>query len=265
MDYKKKIGEMLAFIMKRDQLNQEQIASVLDVSQNRISKYLNAKELPSFEIIIKIAKSAGVKLDELTEDHSFSQPFTQKIENSRNVIAPIQSSGDIYVNTTVNRQYKYMYQEGDLTEEQAANLHRLVDEIIDLEQTIKKKPRSYGAVWGALKKHFKVTYYRKIRTEDYPRAEAYFKQWIGRLKRQKSYPKKDEDEFRKKRYTAIYAATKGQLGWSREQLHDYVFAEYGVTSLTELSVESLQTLYDRIFSKKARATKAGKLDGPVRK
>lgn len=256
MELKKRISVFLNKILEQFGITQKELASLLGIKQGRLSMYVQGKELPNLEIVIKIAELGGVSVDELIKTDI--QPKKEEIYFAGNGnIVPINGDvnidslhqGDIYNNTSVKKTYKYTYQNGDLTEEQAAILKEIVDEIVTLEKLLKQKPKTYAGVWGALKRKFKVGYYRKIPEDRFEEAKSYLKQWIGRLERQKKAPNSDPD-FRKKKYTAINTVTKKELGWSKEYLTNYIFAEFKVESLKDLSDSALTKLYNRVMNMK---------------
>lgn len=53
-------------------------------------------------------------------------------------------------------------------------------------------------------------------------------------------------EHRKARYKYIHVVTKKDLNWKKDDLKNYLFAEYQVESMTELSIEQLEGLYNKI-------------------
>lgn len=64
---------------------------------------------------------------------------------------------------------------------QIEKLHLLVKEIIDIENRVKKKPRTARSVWQSLYAHCDATSYKTIESQYYQKAELFLKKWIGQL------------------------------------------------------------------------------------
>ena len=275
MGLKERISSFVNQVLREYRLTQGDLANFLGISPGTLQPYVKGRSLPGIDVIIKLAELGGVTVDELLKtDKPPSQKeismLTAKVEPEANKRSRSSSksnvikmnfgnnaqvgggvvNGDVYQNTTIRKVFQYTYQPGDLTEEQAATLKRLVDEIVELEQKVKRKPGSHASVWGSLKRRFKVTYYRKIKEEDFPKAKAYLQMWLGRLSR--PLGRKNEDEARKKRQTAIFAASKNQLGLTKKELDNYILDQFGVESIRDLSMKELETLYSRVMSAKPK-------------
>ncbi|MDH1055619.1 transcriptional regulator [Aquipseudomonas alcaligenes] len=138
--------------------------------------------------------------------------------------------------------------EQHISEAQAAKLTELVHEVVELEAKLKKAPKGFRAVWGALNAHCDVTRYLLIAAEDYEKAEKYLRQWIGRLNSMASAPVADNDAWRKRRYSYIKINTKDDSDW----LVAYLKKTFKVTSLTELSDEQLDRTYRAVAARKRK-------------
>ena len=88
--------------------------------------------------------------------------------------------------------------EEHISNEQRAELQRLVREIVELETKVKRNPKSYAAVWGSLNAKLKVSEYKLIARDDFPKAEKYLREWIGRLSNTKTAQRKDGDWRKRK-------------------------------------------------------------------
>lgn len=137
-----------------------------------------------------------------------------------------------------------------ITVEQRANLKKLVDEIVTLEQTLKKQPKSYKSVWGSLNRHCKVNTYTLIPLTEYPRAEKFLRMWIGRLNSSKTAPVKDGDHWRKRYYSYIEVNTKEN--GEAENLRNYIQRNFDVRSIKELDNEQLKRVYAYVAGRKKR-------------
>ena len=234
-------------------LKQKDLAQLIGIKPGRLSAYIQGKEMPRVEVIIKLAEIGGLSVDDLLK--SDKPPEKKEIvvsvgDNANNVAGVVY--GTVYQNTTVRPIYQYTYQPGDLTEEQAAKLQQMVEEIVQMENTVKRAPKSYAAVWNAIKKKFKVGYYRKIRTEDFDKVQIYLKSWKGRLLRSKTVRKKDNNLYRKERYKSIFSIAIKELNWRKADVDNYIYAEYGKTSAKDLTDEQLDQLYGKIYKLKGK-------------
>ncbi|WP_370429625.1 ORF6C domain-containing protein [Actinobacillus pleuropneumoniae] len=139
-----------------------------------------------------------------------------------------------------------------ISEDTARKLQDLVKEIVELEQKLKKNPKSFQAVWASLNKHCGVVTYRLIPLEKTDKAITYLRKWVGRLSSSKSAPKKVGNEWRSKKYAYIKINTKGGL---EDWLADHLLQKYGVESITELDDLQLQKVYQSVASKKRTTSK----------
>lgn len=140
-----------------------------------------------------------------------------------------------------------------ISEGQAAKLTALVQEIVELEAKLKKNPKTYRSVWGALNAHCGVTRYLLIAAADYDRAEKYLRQWIGRLNSMASAPVADNDAWRKRRYAYIKINTKDDEAW----LTAYLRKNFKAVSLTEISDDNLDRTYRAVAARKRKGTPSG--------
>lgn len=138
-----------------------------------------------------------------------------------------------------------------ISEDTARTLQDLVKEIVELEEKVKKAPKSYQAVWSSLNKHCGVATYRLIPVEKTDKAIAYLRKWIGRLSSSKSAPKKVGNAWRSKKYAYIKINTKGLEDWLMLHLQN----KYAVSSITELDDAQLQKVYQSVATKKRSLNK----------
>lgn len=133
-----------------------------------------------------------------------------------------------------------------ITDEQRANLKRLVDEIVELEQKYRtaQSAKGHQAVWASLNKKMKVPKYSLIPLDKYETARKYLQSWIGRLNSSKTATKKNSDGVRKSRYAYVYTNLKkfGLDEWFRNYLQD----RHGVLSMTELDDKRLDQVYHAV-------------------
>lgn len=137
--------------------------------------------------------------------------------------------------------------EQHIDDKQAARLHYLVDEIFKIEARLKKKPKTFQAIWKSLNAYIKVPKYRLIPREDFPRAEKYLLKWMGRLNSMKSAPSVDNEAWRKKKYAYIKINTKDDPS----VLDRYILKNFGVTTIRDLDDADLEKTYRYIAGKRA--------------
>ncbi|MBI5328876.1 MAG: helix-turn-helix transcriptional regulator [Deltaproteobacteria bacterium] len=247
---KDRISNVLLQLMQVLEENQEGLAKRLNIPNTTLRRYLSGSTLAGVDDLLKIAELAGLKLDELVKsDNPKLHPISHvEIKNSHGVAV---AGRDVYMNTVIRRKTEYKPGPDDITGEQSNRLKELVNNVIALEQEVKKKPKTYGAVWNALNRKMWVTYYREIKKWQFEMAELYLMQWIGRIR--KGQKRTNEDEWRKKTQSAIFAAARNQLGWTKEALDGYIYERYKKDSIRDLTKKELQQLYNIVFAKKRGA------------
>lgn len=252
-NYKENVSNYIYWLMNSLECNQTELAKRIGIKQGRLSAYVTKKELPKADILLELAKLGKTSVEDvMTFDRSIHDKkdlgVTHLPNNSGVMIngssnnSNINVGGDQYINTSVKRTTKYSPQEGDLTPEQANRLQGLVNEIVDLESKVKNKPKSHQGVWGAVKRKFKVTYYREIPSSRYLEAESYLLSWKGRLISTKTYVKNEPDEWRKQKYKSIFAIAK-TIGMSKDDVDNLIIERHGKESIRELDQKELQSLY----------------------
>lgn len=154
--------------------------------------------------------------------------------------------GDIHIHAErVVHKPKIIIQPGPehISDTQRAKLKELATEVVKIESAVKRSPKSFSAVWSALNRKMKASSYHLIRSDDYPRAEKFLREWIGRISSAKSAPAKDPD-WRERKYAYIHTNVK-QLGASGN-LEALLKNKYGVASLTGLSDDDLVAVYQTV-------------------
>lgn len=142
-----------------------------------------------------------------------------------------------------------------ITDEQKANLQRLVNEVVELEQKYRtaRSAKGHQAVWRSLNAKLKVTSYHLIPLDKYETARKHLQSWIGRLSDTKTAKKTDTDAVRKRQYAYIHTNIKklGLDDWYR----DYLQERHGVTSSTNLDDVRLKQAYQAVAYKVRIANK----------
>lgn len=175
------------------------------------------------------------------------------INDSTNVIGIVQNGATVNQIKTERHTstVKVTPKPGDehISQQQAAILMALVNEIVELEAKLKKQPKTYRAVWSALTAYMGVTRYLLIATNDFNKAEKYCRQWIGRLNSMASAPVKDGDEWRKRKYAYIKINSKND----NDVIDSYIKRNFDANSLTELSNDELDRVYRYVASRKKKS------------
>jgi|GEM_PF-2138708 len=235
-------------------------ASALDVSPGSITAYLAGRELPSLDVVVKIARLGGVSMDELINSDKEPKKNIVVTAQKNSVIGAVAGGniGTVHIhnNTTERHTHQYTYQPGDMTEVQAAELTRIINEIVELEAKLKQRPKKHGSVWAAFKRHFKLVNYRKFPAERFSEAKAYLERWRGRLKGMKSFAAKAPDDFRKAMYRDINTIAKVELRWTKQDLDAWVFDKHAKVSLRELDDAELRLVKQRLVTMKINKRKS---------
>lgn len=226
---------------------QESLAQRLGITKSSLQRYLKGINLPNLNVLIKIAELGETTVDDLIKS-GIPKMHTAKYIELNNSNHNIITGGDAYVNTHVHPRKVYEPKPEDITGIQANRLKDLVNEVIELERQASKKPKTYGAVWNALNRKMGVTYYREIKQHQFNLAELYLMQWIGRNR--KGLKRTNEDEWRKQTQSAIFAAARNQLGWTKDSLDSYIYERFKKDSIRDLTKKELQLLYNAVFAMK---------------
>lgn len=243
--------------------SQSDFARQLEISHEGLRRYEMGLREPGIEFL---AKAAGFGMDvqyvltgvpsanraeavRAAQPQAATAPKFQVVGGTGHTMNVIENGNVIHTtqhSTTVKAEVK----PGDqhITEAQAAKLTELVRQVVELETQLKKAPKSFRSVWAALNAHCGVTRYLLIALEDFPKAEKYLRQWIGRLNSMASAPVADNETWRKRRYSYIKINTKDDSDW----LTAYLKKTFKVTSLTELTDEQLDRTYRAVASRKRK-------------
>lgn len=242
---KARISSILNELLKELGETQEGLANRLGVTRSNLQGYLKGKNIPGIDVIIRIAELAGITTDKLLKTDN--PKMNVNVNNSNHVTIAGRDIINNHINPIYKRTNHYSPGPDDISGDQANTLKEHVNKIVELEGMVKQKPKTYGAVWNALNRKMGVTYYREIKSAQFPDAELYLRQWSGRLKR--GLKRTDEDVHRQERQKAIFARTRNQLRWTKEDLDGYIYDCYKKDSIRDLTKKELEQLYNKIFSK----------------
>lgn len=245
--------------------SQRDFASKLGVAGETLRRYeTGAREIGAEFLALAVSLGidvqyvlTGVRSQNLAAAEKAAAPSVSVAGNgTANVVQFAQPGSTVNINhnpRVVNRTIaKVEPGELHIKDEHRAVLHRLVDEIVELEKQVKKAPKTYRAVWGAVNAHCGVTQYVLIPLASFEKAEKYLRQWIGRLNSAASAPLADEDAWRKRRYAYIKINTKDDPEW----LKAYLKKTFKVESITELVDNAdLDRTYRAVASRKKAAVK----------
>lgn len=193
-----------------------------------------------------------------------SHPKESKSKPSISITGGTNVIGEAHSGATINQINTHKHvtrviaevKPGDkhITEQQAARLTALVKDICDLEQKLKKNPKSFQSVWYALNSHVGVTRYRLIPLDHFEKAEKYLLMWRGRLDSMKTAPKKDGVEWRKRKLAYININKK-----SDPDAYDaYMIRTFNGRGLSTLSNDELERVYSYIVGRVRAKKKAVK-------
>jgi transcriptional regulator with XRE-family HTH domain len=245
---KTRIADYIRLLMQAGNLTQAELSLILGISQGSLSKYLNAKEVPNVELLMKLADLGRVSMDDLLKKDIDSASISV---HGNNTLSPI-AGGDVHGKTIMRKaaEYKYIPQPDDITPEQANRLQELVNQIVQLGKNTKTKPKGHAAIWNTFQRKFKVGYYREVKQDAFPEAEAYLMKWIGQLKR--GLKRSDEEQWRKERYKTIFSAAKNRIGWDRRQVNDFIYSLFEKDNIRDLADKELEEFYQKIISIKQK-------------
>ena len=245
-----RISTFINKILESNQeLTQTDLSKLLGVAKGSVSNYVAGKEMPAIDVLMKLADLGGVTLDEILKGENVE---VGTLEPSKLVIIStgqksIAAGRDVHINQNVKKTYKSTPGPNAITPEQAARLLDLVNQIVEYEAKTMLRPKKHATVWSIFKRKFKVAYYRELNASQFDDAVLYLTKWIGRLK--SSLRKSDIPVWRKERIMSIQTRRK-QLGWSKDDMVNYLLGKFGFSSLKDLTDSQLDQFYHYIFSQK---------------
>lgn len=239
--------------------SQSDMARKLGVTRQTMGKYENALTIVSSEALAKAAHFGFdvqyILVGKRSADFSGgAENHTHISEVSGGVGVQNNSPGGKIINTqkhVTKTNVEVRPGAVHISDKQAQILKSLVDEVVRLEKTLKKKPASYASVWGSLNSHCSVTSYRLILAGDFERAKKYLDQWIGRINSMATAPIKDGDNWRRRRYAYIKINSKHPD--EKITLDAYVKRRFNTIKLSELANDELEQVYRYVAGKKNKA------------
>lgn len=237
-------------------------ARQLEITTETLRRYETGLRDASLDFLVKAAMLGvdvqyiltGIRSTNIEKVEKALEP-SLKIESgaSANVIQNANAGAIINFNNKYTHTTKAIVKpnENHISDQQAGILTKLVNDVVNLENQVKQKPKTIRSVWMALNAHCGVTSYRLIPYGDYDKAEKYLRMWIGRLSSQKSAPIADNEEWRKRKYAYIKINTKDQQEW----INAYLQRNFKTKSLVDLTDSELDKAYRAVASKRQKIKK----------
>lgn len=137
-----------------------------------------------------------------------------------------------------------------VTSKQAFEIRNILYEIVEADYNSKKykpKEKPYKTWYNKLYHKFKVTSYKEIIQEQFDSVIKWLKQQLAIFTGTYTYSKNNNDNYRKKLYSAIHALIN-ELEWSNDKYREYLYNNYGVLSSKELDDKKLKNFKGRLQS-----------------
>ena len=144
-----------------------------------------------------------------------------------------------------------------IDDEQKNRLKALVAEVVRLESLVRRTPRTYSSVWVGVNAKAKASSYHLITQANYPKAEKFLREWIGRLSSTKSAPAKDAN-WRNRKFSFIFTNVK-QLD-AEQVLRTKLLEHFGSESMKDLSDADLGSVYQWVAGWKKAGHAPGQAD-----
>lgn len=137
-----------------------------------------------------------------------------------------------------------------ITDEQAASLKSLVDDVVKAE-TVRRVSRTHASVWSSLNKAMKVPSYRLIPLAKFPLAKKYLQTWLARLLGTATAARKVPDAVRSQRIRYIQTNMK-QSEATEAKVRAFMATKLNAVSLAQMNLDDLGTVYRYVASIKRR-------------
>lgn len=259
---KEDIAQRISEERERIGYNQAGFARQLEVTAETLRRYELGLRDASLDFLVKAATLGvdvqyvltGIRSNNIKKVEKALEPVVNiEAGASANVIQNANAGSIINFNQKFSHTTKAIVKpnEDHISDQQKAILTKLVNDIVELENQLKQKPKTHRSVWMSLNKHCKVTSYHFIPFENYEKAEKYLRMWIGRLNSQKTAPIADNEEWRKRKYAYIKINTKNQQDW----IESYLQRNFKTKSLSDLTDAELDKTYKAVASKRQKVKK----------
>lgn len=235
--------------------SQRDFADKIGVTRETMRRWESGLSVPTAEAL---ALAHGFGMDVLyviTGDNGGNNQ--RKKEGPAVSIGSVQGVGVAFEGSKIINTFKHTERvvaevkpgEAHITDEQASTLQRLVDEIVNLENKLKKTPATHRSVWSTLNRFCRAPSYRLIKFDEFQKARQYLDKWIGRLNSMASAPVQDGDAWRKRRYAYIKVNTK--IASDNDAMLQYI-KKFGASSISELSNDELEQTYRYVARRRSK-------------
>lgn len=180
--------------------SRKNFAAQTNVSNESIRLYEAGKVNMSAEFLLAAIKLGvdiqylftGVRSENLHRvSEKIAEELNKSIQNIEDVISDTFVNSDKAISGTMEHHVGSKCSSTSVTtgtigtlfinDIQIEKLHLLVNEIIRIENIVKKKPRTARSVWQSLSAYCQTNSYKFIESQDYQKAELFLKKWIGQL------------------------------------------------------------------------------------
>lgn len=259
-DLKKRIAERFTLERERLGFSQSDFANKIGMSREGLRKNENGETALKADTLAIAAELgldiqyvvSGIRSNNLADvEQKVGAHINIQTGGSANVIQNAQTGSTINMVSTQNHITRTVVKsdpdDRHISVKQQAIIQHLVNDIVEMEQLVKREPKTHRAVWSTLNRKFKVSSYKLILSEDFSAAEKYLRQWIGRLNNTKTAAIADNDKHRNRRYAFIH--TNLSLV-TEEWFRNYLKKNFDASSMKELSDTNLEKAYQAVSRKK---------------
>jgi hypothetical protein len=173
-----------------------------------------------------------------------STTVNQSVGKARDVI---QAGGNVNIAKKVTVRNEVVPDERHITEEQAAWLKALAEELAPRLAGESGKP-AYGAVYSRLTKRFGVTSYKLIPRDKFDDALQWFKE--EKAKSRSKLRRSDPEKLDKELYQKVWAKAR-ELGWKKQDVYNFALEKLTlkrpISSLKQLGPYQLKKLSEVIY------------------
>lgn len=175
----------------------------------------------------------------------------QRVKGSKNFVLGANYGSIVYTDKHVSKTEIIYDDEIFIDTEQQYQIREKIKELADLLSLDSTKERNgFSKAYQMLYNKFKIPTYKALNKELFSDAMTFLQRQIATIG-MKKLKRVSAEEWRKKRYTAIYARCK-QIGIDKSELTNIINGtlnhKKSYCSLKELSDRSLEYVYKRIFS-----------------
>lgn len=253
------IAKKITKIRLENNMNQREFSSQMNISQGYLSKIEKGIIGLSEDFLLRLREVFKVDINWLLTGMGESyikekNEETSILAENSNVIN-IQGSShkinEIHIGDIVEKKQQkivHLSPPGSISPAQAQSLKEYVENIINLSTKANYYPaHTYGGVWKAFQKKFRIPTYHDLPENKYAEAVKYFQIIIGRINK-KGFNSRNKSFFIKNYIKSIHAIYKTRLGWTETQYRNFLLDNYNVSSSLDLSDQQILSLYYKLNS-----------------